>query len=252
MGMRPPTAHVDADAVCAQCGTVNPEDTLICKVCGNNLRDQRAARLARGGADETPPEVVERRRWLSGVLAIMGIIVVLTVILNLATIEQGLVEIIAGPSGPHLGLWDGPDAAVLNDLAAEIASAPLTDEDLQDAVMRPSAAADYAGRFALAAQEPGSGLRAVGEAVVRREEDTYYFVGQVGGTEVRGKAYENSNGFLVADWGFAGFRVGSQEHEVRGAAGWREGGGFECYGESDMHENGFQFFAFPIAQAPPL
>ncbi len=250
MGMRPQTGHVDADAVCARCGTVNPEDTLICKVCGNNLRDQRAARLARGGPGELPPEQAERRRWLGGVLALAGIVVVLLVLLNLARIEQGLVGIIAGSSGPELGLWEGPAGAVLDELAAEMDATPLTDDDLQDAVMRPTVVTNYAGRFALAVREQGAGLRAVGEALVRKEDDTYYFVGRAGATEVRGEAHENSSGFLVADWGFAGFRVGTQEHEVRGAAGSDENGGLECYGESDMHETGFEFFAFPIAQAP--
>ena len=31
--------HLDADAVCEPCGNVNPEGTLLCKTCGNNLRD---------------------------------------------------------------------------------------------------------------------------------------------------------------------------------------------------------------------
>ena len=38
--------RVDADAVCARCGAVNPEDSLLCKVCGNFLRDLRGRRLA--------------------------------------------------------------------------------------------------------------------------------------------------------------------------------------------------------------
>ena len=37
---------IEADAVCAQCGSANPEGTLICKTCGNNLRDQRLMRIA--------------------------------------------------------------------------------------------------------------------------------------------------------------------------------------------------------------
>jgi len=36
---------IEADAVCAQCGSANPEGTLICKTCGNNLRDQRMLRI---------------------------------------------------------------------------------------------------------------------------------------------------------------------------------------------------------------
>ena len=41
--------HLDADAVCEACDTVNPEGTLLCKTCGNNLRDQRARRMKAGG-----------------------------------------------------------------------------------------------------------------------------------------------------------------------------------------------------------
>ena len=29
-----PIQRLEADAVCEQCGTVNPEDTLLCKKCG--------------------------------------------------------------------------------------------------------------------------------------------------------------------------------------------------------------------------
>lgn len=250
MGMRPPTVRVDADAVCAQCGTVNPEDTLICKVCGNNLRDQRAARLVGGGVVEAPPEVTERRRWLGGVLAVIGLILVAVVLMNLRTIEAGLVEILAGPTGPDLGLWSGAPGAVLDDLAEELASSPLAEDERHDAVMQPIGSTGYVGRFVLAIEDPEVGLHPIGEAVVRLEDGVYYFVGRAGATEVRGTAYENNNGFLVADWGRAGFRIGAQEHEVRGAAGPRDGGGFACYGESDEFEHGFNFLAFSVLRSP--
>lgn len=249
MGMRPPTERVDADAVCARCGSINPEDTLICKVCGNNLRDQRAARLARSQIEEVQLEVVERRRWLSGILALIGGVLVLGVMLNLSRIEDGLVGILADSSGPKLGLWSGEDGQVLTKLAAELTTRPLTDEQIQEAMLSPLLVEDFSGRYVLAVPNEAEGILPVGEAVVQQDDDTYYFAGRTGTTEVRGKATVNSNGFLVAAWGSAGFRVGSEEHPVRGAAGRSESGGLECYGEIEHGEAGYNFMAYPVVPA---
>lgn len=246
MGMRPPTERVDADAVCARCGSINPEDTLICKVCGNNLRDQRAARLARGPVEEVLPEVVERRRWLSGILALAGGVLIVGALFNLNRIEGGLVEILAGSSGPQLGLWSGEDGQVLTQLASELTTQPLTDEQIQEAMLSPLPVDDFSGRYVLAVRDDAEGILPVGEAVVQQDGETYYFAGRSGTTEVRGKATVNSSGFLVAAWGFAGYRLGSEEHPVRGAAGRIESGGLECYGEVENEEAGYNFIAYPV------
>ena len=55
----PEGERLDADAVCGSCGTVNPEDTLLCKSCGNNLRDQRQTRIAVDGPGMEPMDM----RW---------------------------------------------------------------------------------------------------------------------------------------------------------------------------------------------
>lgn len=196
--------RVDADAVCARCGSINPEDTLICKVCGNNLRDQRVARLAHGQIVEALPETVERRRYLSGFLALIGGAIILGALFNLGRIEDGLVELLAGSSGPQLGLWSGEDGQMLTSLAAELTTRPLTDEEIQEAMLSPLVVEDYSGRYVLAIRDESDGLLPVGEAMVRHEDETYYFAGRTGTTEVRGKARVNSNGFLVATWGRGG------------------------------------------------
>ncbi|MCX5757207.1 MAG: hypothetical protein NTU83_01615, partial [Candidatus Hydrogenedentes bacterium] len=48
--------RIDADAVCEKCGTVNPEETLLCKTCGNNLRDQRLHRVQSEPSEEAVRE----------------------------------------------------------------------------------------------------------------------------------------------------------------------------------------------------
>ena len=246
MGIRPPMERVDADAVCARCSSINPEDTLICKVCGNNLRDQRLARLSREQKVEDLPDVGERRRWFSGIAAVAGAILVLLVLFNLELIERGLVEILAETDAATLGLWSGPTGEALNALAAELTSSPLTDEQVQAAMMSPVVVEDFAGRYVLAVRDEVDGLQPIGEAVVHKEDDQYTFVGRAGTAEVRGKAYVNNNGFLVADWGAAGYRLGSDEHQVRGAVGHGTDGGLECYGELDEHEASYDFLAYQV------
>lgn len=199
--------------------------------------------------EEVVPEVVERRRWMSGILALIGGVIVLGVMFNLSTIEEGLVEILAGSTGPQLGLWNGEDGEMLTRLAAELTTRPLADDLFQETLLSPSQVNNYAGRYVLAVQDQVEGLLPIGEAVVRRDGDTFYFVGRTGTTEVRGKANVNNNGFLVATWGSAGYRLGSDEFQVRGAAGRNEGGGLDCYGEVEGHETSYDFFAYQVAPA---
>lgn len=86
--------HLDADAVCELCGNVNPEGTLLCKQCGNNLRDQRSRRMHTTGG---PTSVVESSfsisRIVRGVVIVFGICAVLWVALEaVSTIETWLMS----------------------------------------------------------------------------------------------------------------------------------------------------------------
>ena len=72
---------IDADTVCEKCATVNPEETLLCKSCGNNLRDQRIERMARGGAIELGDVGESKFRILTGVLITIGFVLIGCVLL---------------------------------------------------------------------------------------------------------------------------------------------------------------------------
>ena len=73
---------LDADAVCGACGTVNPEGTLICKQCGNNLRDQRHQRMHAADAEIGVDTAQSRRRIIDIGLGVFGILVVAWAVIN--------------------------------------------------------------------------------------------------------------------------------------------------------------------------
>jgi ribosomal protein L40E len=224
--------RVDADAVCARCGAVNPEDTLLCKVCGNNLRDQRARRLAVEQPVEPPVDTVERRKWVSATLAVLGLLVVLWVMLNADNIARGLVGAIVEDRTFTLGLWSGEKGEKLNELARALdAAAPALEQQML-AIREPLVIRGLDGVYVLAQESGNGGVRPVGTGIVRQEGDEYYFVGRTEFMEYRGTGRVNDSGFFVVDWGFAGYREGAKEYEVRGAAELLEDGGAACFAQT--------------------
>ena len=84
--------QIDADAVCQQCDRINDEGTLICKACGNNLRDQRNLRIAQGAGPELMKEGGSKFRLFTGLLVTLGILLAVYMVLNIGNIEQALVN----------------------------------------------------------------------------------------------------------------------------------------------------------------
>jgi hypothetical protein len=253
MPQRSHAERVDADAVCGNCGSVNPEDTLICKMCGNNLRDQRAARMATDQLQEETSSTRQRRAVLSGVLAVVGLLMVAWVALNSDMIAQGMVSSVGGQDGFSLGLWSGVDGARLDTLVEQLRTSPPSLEAQLEAIRSPIRLADPEGVYVIARESVAEGIRPVGTAVVAREDDILYFAGLVDIMEVRGRGRVNAEGMLVVDW--AGYREGASEYEVRGAAAPSADGGLECYGEltlatGDSSREAYTFFAYPVVGAP--
>lgn len=224
--------RVDADAVCARCGAVNPEDTLLCKVCGNNLRDQRVRRMAVEHAVEAPVDTGERHRWFSAVLAAVGLLVVLWVAVNADNIARGLVGAIVEDQRFTLGLWSGEKGEQLDELARALEAAAPSLEQQMMAIRDPLVIGDLDGVYVLARDMSEGGVRPAGVGIVRVEGDEYHFVGRTEFLEVRGTGRVNDSGYFVVDWGFAGYREGAMEHEARGAAELLAEGGAACYGEA--------------------
>jgi len=185
---------VDADAVCEQCGTVNDDGTLLCRVCGQNLRDQRARRLAGAQAPVAGETKVSRVRIFTGVLTAVGILLIVFVVISIGRIEAGLTDAlsespIGGPD--EIDLWSGPSSAIFNELRTELSDYPATRAQIQDALDNPIAETSYNGRYVLLRPGALNADRVIGEAALQRRGDQVFFVAVLTrpAMEVRGSAY---------------------------------------------------------------
>lgn len=237
-------SHVDADAVCERCGTVNPEDTFLCKTCGNNLRDQRRNRVAAGGVAELDmPE--ERGVWLTRGLALAGILVVVWVALNVNTIAGWLVELGRPPAAA--AYWRGPESEIYEQLASQIGGrrAGPADVEAAQAALSPNGPLD--GLYVLVPEGSQALLpRALGLAAARRDANVLYFVAQLNnGAEVRGFAQIDINDRLRAP-NSVGVRTGDDFFDAVGVA-QRQGGAFTCLGGLlDAGGEQYTIVAYPL------
>ena len=119
---------LDADAVCIQCGTVNVEGTLLCKVCGNNLRDQRARRMNTDQALELDHTGPRNRAWASAVLFILAVGLVFSTIYNKEMIVEWMMDVgVSDEKGPS-SLWRGDYSGRIDDLLVELRANLPTEE----------------------------------------------------------------------------------------------------------------------------
>ena len=82
---------LDADAVCADCATVNPEGTFLCKDCGNNLREQKIRRSSENVAADVLVESPGHSAWLRKAVVILGALLALYLAVNATNIAGVLV-----------------------------------------------------------------------------------------------------------------------------------------------------------------
>lgn len=227
---------VDADAVCEQCGSVNPEGTLLCHDCGNNLRDQRKRRISTGEADVPVSDGPSGVRLFTGVLTTIGILIILMVVLNIQKLEAVLVEMQdTDEDGLLAGLWEGSESAVYDKLLRELKKSPSPRDDLLAALKNPAAEDTFDGRYALAWAN-GSGSDAlVGEANLTRRGDILYFVATSldSKVEVRGYAVLEGDEERPTVRDTAAVRVGSRIFTTFGYAEKEGAGNYICLGETD-------------------
>jgi len=229
--------HLDADAVCAQCGTTNPEGTLICHNCGNNLRDQRHLRMQAEavllGQERTPVW-----RWVvRGVIAAMALLLPI-IALNADAFFSWLVS--GSESAVAEQCWKGPNADYYDGLRRELdATYPAG-----AALPSPQAATrDTTDGFYLLV-DPTSGT--VGVGVARTVESRVRFVVRLNaGPEVRGSAAIRS-GAYVARPDEAGMKQGRHYVRAQGYATPRPEGGLRCYGQSESSEKVLNCIAYPL------
>lgn len=235
-----------ADAVCAQCSTVNAEGTLICRTCGNNLRDQRTLRLAAERQLEGQEVQEERRRFLLGALTVLGILLVLWTMFNVDTISNWLLEVQSPGFNVQRAFWDGLDKDAYEQMLAELETNRPSAAQSQAAISNPALSPVFDGFYVIAQNSGVLGPRPVGLAHVKQMNGEYYFVALVGAQgEVRGRAMLQSNS-LSAGWETAGAWDGERYFTVAGVALKRPDGILDCFGQTAVAEEGHEFAAYRL------
>ncbi len=250
-----PIERIDADAVCAQCGTVNPEGALLCKSCGNNLRDQRMQRIAGGegvlvaGLDESRPV------WVKGLLALLGILIIVWAALNADNIAGMTVGVHTGRGAEVAedpeAFWVGPAASTYEAMLDEIRSAPTPKDMAQAAMSAPAAADTYEGRYILVVNRALLGPTVAGEVVVRMDSGSLLFVYLASDEqcEIRGRAeFEGAGRIEVRNT--AAVRKDNSYYLGQGFAAENAPGAFACYAMSDIDaSNSFSALAYRVPDA---
>lgn len=233
---------IGADAVCAQCGTVNPEGVFICRTCGNNLRDQRALRLSAEQKLMEGTDAAESRQWhFTSGLAVVGLLVVLLTGLNVDRISDWLVRAQNPRVDPIAPLWEGVDAADFVPLAAELQGLKPSEEAYRAA--RESAGRGIeTGLYAVFYEEAPVGTA----AVELRAQDLLFAAQLDNGAEVRGMGTIGPNNGLVVQWDHAGVYWNDDYHAVAGAGLVRDDGAIECFGQSDWDGASFEFAVYRL------
>lgn len=188
--------QVDADAVCEQCSTVHAEPTLICKTCGNNLRDQRTRRIS--GDQPMPVGVgdgISRFRLFTTILSGLGILIILLVVISIDDIEQWLVGIQVEEETGFVGdVWSGPGSEIYETLEIDLDTNPVTRAEERDALENPVIDDSFHGRYVLSGSTGLQGNAVVGYANLNRRGDTVYFVAKLDrGLRIRGFAELRTN-----------------------------------------------------------
>lgn len=227
--------QIDADAVCEQCGNVNEEDTLICKTCGNNLRDQRNSRIARNEQPDVP-EGVSTIRLFTGVLTTVGILLILLAAYSVQSIESWLVDLQGMEDAEaSTDFWSESQGLVYEKLEREMDEYPSTRSQLQAAIENPVMDDSYNGRYAVTIEN-----RVVAEANLSRRGNKIYFV------VVPLREDLSIRGYAVLEGGSderptvrntASVRVRGQEYTAFGYADNQADGSHGCYIETSYVGN---------------
>lgn len=232
---------LDADAVCAQCSTVNVEGTLLCKVCGNNLRDQRTRRLQADQAMDMEHTGQRRRAWVSGLLFILAIGLIVSTLVNQELIVDWLINVQSPAETSLSELWTGEYDAYFAPMMAELAQAEMDGERAAAALAEAPETTELAGIYALY-----DGETFLGTANFQLEEQEAYFVALLqDGAEVRGVARSESDQFIIMpDYAAMTGRRG-QLLAISGVAIPQGNGAAECMGDNGFERASIMAFRLP-------
>ncbi len=239
-----PGAKIDADAVCVQCGTVNPEGTLICRTCGNNLRDQRRLRLQaeeqlRAGGEELPSP----RKIVLGIIAVIGTVLIIIAGINADNIMLWLVS---SSEYSTENPWSGELGKQLSVMVEDLKAQVLTSNQIYSAMRTPINAENLEGFFVIAIRDTEENMVPVGKAFVKSKGDNYLFTALLNnGAQVRGIAQKQEQR-LVAYWDKASCEWNGQKGSASGIVSKRDDGRYEGYGGTDLTNENFGFYAFKL------
>ncbi|MBP9002327.1 MAG: hypothetical protein KBH78_01720 [Candidatus Hydrogenedentes bacterium] len=220
---------LDADAVCAQCGMVNPEGTLLCKNCGNNLRDQRMLRLQADEALQGRETAAEQRNtFLRNALGVLGVLVLLYLglnassLMNLLTSPQASTENVVTVT-PHLYWEDQAKAAPFEALAKQVDTLP-SEVEAQTARMNATITPLHTARYALFSTGI-NGEQYAGCASVRVQGQEVLFAAKLlNGLEIRGEVL-NSEGLFYTPWDRSGVKMPDGSYQYGAGNGQQQADG---------------------------
>ena len=238
-------APVDTDAVCQECNTVNTDGSLMCRNCGNNLRDQKLRRLQ----NEIPPDLNDGpsiQNIVRGVVGVVGLLSVLIVALASDDIANAFVGG-STPAAPYARHFRGPGAINFEPLEKSANAVLLSADTVASAQANPPAPGFVNGNYILTAQSDGaSALQILGTASVTEEGDRLLFLANLTtGVQIRGIAYRQGGKAFLSEWDDAAVRLPSGEIVgATGAAVTQQDGSLDCYGRYDLDELSYGAIAY--------
>jgi hypothetical protein len=246
--------QIDADAVCEKCGTVNPEPTLICKTCGNNLRDQRLRRISNDQiAVPGAASPVSRIRVFTTVLTGLGILLVLLAVVNIGNIEDWLVgmQVEANVAAGMEDVWSGPGSVLYNQMAEELRTNPVTRAEQDDAMANPVIDTSFNGRYLLSKPDAQGKNVIVGSAILSRRGERVHFVATLNqrNVEIRGFAeltVNESNEVSPFARNTASIDIGGTQYTAWGYAVGNPDGSHTVYGQSGLDNNSYGVLAYRV------
>jgi hypothetical protein len=255
----------DADAVCEACNYVNPEGTIICKQCGNNLRDQRMRRIEIGMVLASEGQRPQTLLFLRGALTVLAILIIVWAAFNAEAFFNRIFGLTPDELNPSASYFEGEEAPFFDALAQEMEAAPFTEEELanlpaQGRELRP-------GRYLLKALVREGGETAegdtadgtaedspegateapvtesegepIGQAMVSQAEEGFFYVAELDGIgEVRGIIDAESSLTRIIDLD-AGFQPAHGRRTISTASGKatiNPDGTFTVRGQSDTSD----------------
>lgn len=232
---------LDADAVCAQCNTVNAEGILLCKVCGNNLRDQRTRRLQADQALDMEHTGQRKRAWLSGVFFVVALLLIISTLLNQEMIVDWVIDAQTPSDSSVAVLWSRDYNDYFQPLLKEIEQAALTAETAAAALETPVASEELEGLYALY-----DGDHFLGSASFRIEGEEAYFAARLdNGEEARGIARIEADHFAALPEYTAMTGDRGQRFSLTGMAMPEGNGVLACKGN-----NGTEWLSFTAYRIP--